>query len=91
MKNVEGKLEKEKEENIPKRKNIFLQRRKRRKIFGEGKYFFSRGYFSETQGFKVSRSQGLKVSRSQGLKVLRSQGLKDLGSQGLKVSRSQGL
>ena len=74
MKNAEGKLEKEKEENIPKQ-NIFLQRRKWHKIFGEGKYFFSRGYFAETLK-EVSTdlivifedvfiwSQGLKVSRS---------------------------
>ena len=39
MKNAEGKLEKEKEENILKRK-ICMRRRKRRKIFGEEKYFF---------------------------------------------------
>ena len=75
MKNEEGKLEKEKEENIPKRKHIFLQRRKRLKIFGVGKYLFSRGYFAETLK-EVSTdlivifedvfiwSQGLKVSRS---------------------------
>ena len=63
MKNTEGKLEKEKEENILKRKNIFAEKEKEN-IFGEGKYFFSRGYFAETQGFKVSRSRGLQVSRS---------------------------
>ena len=47
MKNAEGKLEKEKEENILKRKNIFAEKEKEN-IFGEGKYFFSRGYFAET-------------------------------------------
>ena len=75
MKNAEGKLEKEKEENIPKRKNIFLQRRKRRKIFGVGKYFFSRGYFAET--LKEVSTDLIVIFEdvfiwSQGLKVLRS-------------------
>ena len=86
MKNAEGKLEKEKEENILKR--IFFCRE------GKGvKSLEKENIFPEDilQRLKVSRSQGLKVSRSQGLKVSRGQGLKVSGSQGLKVSRSQGL
>ena len=50
MKNAEGKLEKEKEENILKRK-ICMRRRKRRKIFGEEKYFFSRRVFCRDKRF----------------------------------------
>ena len=50
MKNAEGKLEKEKEENSLKGK-ICMRRRKRRKFLEKKNIFFRGGYFAETRGF----------------------------------------
>ena len=55
-----GKTEKKKEENIWKRKAYFwLRRRKRRKIFGEGKYLFlwRRGKMEKEKGGNIWRKE----------------------------------
>ena len=50
MKNAEGKLEKEKEENILKRK-ICMRRRKRRKFLEKKNIFFAEGILQRQEVF----------------------------------------